>query len=160
MTTTARPCSIADALHAVGEKWALLTIRELFLGNRRFAVIQRNTGAPRDRLAARLKALEAAGVVERRLYSERPPRYEYRLTDAGLDLAPVLITLRQWGEQWATDGPPPMTYSHGADVHEVVPVLVCRTCGEQLSARPIHAHPEVPGWTLAGPAPTEAAVSP
>src|SRR6266568_7477061 len=81
-----RPCSVAAALSLVGEKWALLAIREISFGNKRFDVIARNTGAPRDRLAARLRALEAAGVVEKRRYRDRPPRYEYELTQAGDEL--------------------------------------------------------------------------
>ena len=85
-----RPCSVAAALNLVGEKWALLAVREIAFGNKRFDAIARNTGAPRDRLAARLRALEAGGVVERRQYSEHPPRYEYELTEAGLELRSVL----------------------------------------------------------------------
>ena len=81
-----RPCSVAAALNLVGEKWALLAVREITFGNKRFDAIARNTGAPRDRLAARLRALEAAGVVARRQYSEHPPRYEYELTEAGQEL--------------------------------------------------------------------------
>ena len=85
-----RPCSVAAALNLIGEKWTLLAVREITFGNKRFDVIAKNTGAPRDRLAARLRTLEAAGVVERRLYSEHPPRYEYELTQAGLELRAVL----------------------------------------------------------------------
>ena len=82
-----RPCSVAAALNLVGEKWALLAVREIAFGNKRFDAIARNTGAPRDRLAARLRALEAGGVVARRQYSEHPPRYEYELTEAGRSCA-------------------------------------------------------------------------
>src|ERR1700738_4329076 len=98
-----RPCSVAAALSLVGEKWALLAIREISFGNRRFDVIARNTGAPRDRLAARLRALEAGGVVARRQYCEHPPRYEYELTEAGQELRGVLTALRAWGDKWAVD---------------------------------------------------------
>src|SRR6201992_2935974 len=101
-----RPCSVAAALNVVGEKWALLAIREIAFGNRRFDAIARNTGAPRDRLAARLKALQAAGVVERRPYQERPARFEYFLTDAGRDLVPVINALREWGDRWAREDRP------------------------------------------------------
>src|SRR3954468_24626422 len=94
---TPRRCSIAGALDVVGEKWSLLVIRELFLGVRRFNDIAANTGAPRDILTSRLRRLEELGVVERREYSARPPRYEYRLTQAGKDLRPVMWALKQWG---------------------------------------------------------------
>src|SRR5215470_8885923 len=101
-----RPCSVAASLSLVGERWALLAIREISFGNRRFDQIARNTGAPRDRLAARLRALEAAGVIRRVPYSEHPPRYEYELTPAGEELWPVLTALRAWGDKWAVDSPP------------------------------------------------------
>ena len=98
-----RPCSVAAALNLIGEKWALLAVREIAFGNKRFDAIARNTGAPRDRLAARLRALEAGGVVERRQYSEHPPRYEYELTEAGQELRAVLTALRGWGDKWTVD---------------------------------------------------------
>src|SRR5260370_30209793 len=101
-----RPCSVAAALSLVGEKWALLAIREISFGNKRFDVIARNTGAPRDRLAARLRALEAAGVVEKRRYSDRPPRYGYQPARARDELRPGLAPLRTGGDKWAVDAPP------------------------------------------------------
>src|SRR3954453_15694713 len=97
--TTPRPCAIADALQLVGERWALLVVRELFWGNHRCADIAQNTGAPRDVLSARLRTLVDAGVIERRQYSERPPRSGYLLTKAGFDLAPVLMSLMQWSDR-------------------------------------------------------------
>jgi DNA-binding HxlR family transcriptional regulator len=92
-----RPCPIAAALELVGERWALLIIREIHLGATHFSDIVRGTGAPRDRIAARLKALESAGVVERSPYQATPPRYEYRLADSGRALIPVLDALLEWG---------------------------------------------------------------
>jgi DNA-binding HxlR family transcriptional regulator len=67
-----RACTIASALHVLGEKWSLLVVRELALGVHRFDQIQRNTGAPRDILASRLRRLEETGVVAKRQYQERP----------------------------------------------------------------------------------------
>jgi DNA-binding HxlR family transcriptional regulator len=101
-----RICGIADALQVVGDRWALLTIRELSFGVTRFNDIQARTGAPRASLAARLRDLEQAGLVERRGYSARPPRDEYVLTAAGRDLTPVLQALRAWGERYAAASPP------------------------------------------------------
>ncbi|MFE4171680.1 winged helix-turn-helix transcriptional regulator [Streptomyces sp. NPDC056909] len=95
-------CSIADALDVVGERWTLLVLRELGFGVHRFNDIQANTGAPRETLVLRLRKLEDAGLIERRQYSERPPRDEYLLTAAGQDLSPVLRSLRQWGERHVT----------------------------------------------------------
>lgn len=93
---------MADALELVGDRWALLALRELGLGVTRFNDIQDQTGAPRASLTARLRDLEAAGLVERRRYSERPPRDEYLLTEAGRALGPVIGALREWGERYAT----------------------------------------------------------
>jgi DNA-binding HxlR family transcriptional regulator len=92
-----RPCPIAAALDVVGERWALLIVRELALGNSRFEEIVRGTGAPRDRVAARIKALEEAGVVQRVPYRAAPPRFDYHLTDSGRALLPVLDALLAWG---------------------------------------------------------------
>jgi DNA-binding HxlR family transcriptional regulator len=96
-----RPCPIAAALEVVGKRWALLIVRELTLGNSRFEDIVRGTGAPRDRVAARLKALDEAGVIQRRAYQTAPPRYDYQLTDSGRALLPVLDSLLAWGRDRA-----------------------------------------------------------
>jgi DNA-binding HxlR family transcriptional regulator len=96
-----RPCPIAAALELVGERWALLTVRELALGNSRFEDIVRGTGAPRDRVAARLKALNEVGVIQRVPYQTAPPRFDYQLTDSGGALLPVLDALLAWGLGYA-----------------------------------------------------------
>ena len=130
-----RPCSIARTLDIVGEKWALLAIREVFLGNRRFDEMVRRTGAPRDTLAARLRTLTGAGILERRQYCEHPARYEYFLTDAGRDLYPVIVTLMRWGDQYlAGDGGPPMVLEHHCG-HRLEARVVCQACWEPLHAR-------------------------
>jgi DNA-binding HxlR family transcriptional regulator len=92
-----RPCPIAAALDVVGERWALLIVRELALGNSRFQDIVRGTGAPRDRVAARIKALDEAGVIRRVPYQTSPPRFDYQLTASGRALLPVLDALLAWG---------------------------------------------------------------
>jgi DNA-binding HxlR family transcriptional regulator len=92
-----RPCPIAAALGVVGERWALLIVRELALGNSRFQDIVRGTGAPRDRAAARIKALTEAGVIRRVPYQTSPQRFDYQLTDSGRALLPVLDALLAWG---------------------------------------------------------------
>jgi DNA-binding HxlR family transcriptional regulator len=96
-----RVCGIADALRVVGDRWALLVLRELGFGVRRFNDIRVNTGAPRDTLSVRLRELEEAGLITRHRYSEHPPRDEYFLTDAGTAIGPVLRELRAWGETYA-----------------------------------------------------------
>jgi DNA-binding HxlR family transcriptional regulator len=102
-----RPCPIAAALELVGERWALLIVREIALGATHFSDIVAGTGAPRDRIAARLKALESAGVVIRSPYQSAPTRYEYRLTDSGEALIPVLDALLTWGKAHAVSADDP-----------------------------------------------------
>ena len=142
-----RPCSIARALDVVGEKWALLAIREISFGNRRFNEIARNTGAPRDRLAARLHSLVEAGILERREYQSTPPRAEYHLTPAGRDLTPVLRALVSWGDRWVS-GEPPATLMHGD--HELDLVQACGHCGARAPAA-VSVQVNSPGWDLHGP---------
>lgn len=158
-----RPCSAAAALQVVGEKWALLAVREIFFGNHRFEAIARNTGAPRDRLAARLRSLEHAGVVERRLYNERPPRHEYHLTEAGRDLAPVIRALLDWGDRWVHEEPPIVmvhgpaagtdteSEDDGAHGHDLDTAWICRTCGEEVAMGALTVDVRSPAGT--GPAP-------
>jgi DNA-binding HxlR family transcriptional regulator len=130
-----RECSIARTLEIVGEKWALLAIREVFLGNRRFDEMVRRTGAPRDTLAARLRSLAGAGILERRQYSAHPARYEYRLTEAGRELYPVILTLMRWGDDHlAGDDGPPMVLEHACG-HRLVATVVCEACGQPAEAR-------------------------
>jgi DNA-binding HxlR family transcriptional regulator len=98
-----RPCPIAACLELVGERWSLLVVRELSLGAHRFTEIVAGTGAPRDRIAARLKALVEVGVVERRQYQSAPERFEYHLTESGEALLPALGALLDWGRTYAVD---------------------------------------------------------
>ena len=97
-----RVCSMADALALVGDRWSLHVVREVGMGVRRFDAIQRRTGAPRQVLTARLRKLEAVGVITRAPYSERPPRFEYALTASGEELIPVMAALHAWGKEHAS----------------------------------------------------------
>ncbi len=136
MTTTPaepRVCSIARTLEIVGEKWALLAIREVFLGNRRFDQMVRKIGAPRDTLAARLRALVGAGILERRQYSEHPARFEYFLTQAGRDLNPVILMLMRWGDTYLTGGEePPLVLEHECG-ERLKAQVTCEACGEPVA---------------------------
>ncbi|MFC8247008.1 winged helix-turn-helix transcriptional regulator [Streptomyces chartreusis] len=150
-TKDPRPCSIADALALVGEKYSLLVLREVCLGNGRFDQLVRNIGAPRDILATRLRRLVDAGILTKRVYSERPQRFEYRPTQAGLELEPVLMTLMAWGDRHLRhDEDRPMVIEHVCG-NELVPVVTCRACGDPVHHEDLTAHPQVPGWTVAGP---------
>lgn len=148
----ARPCSIADTLALVGEKYSLLVLREVCLGNGRFDRLVRNTGAPRDVLATRLRRLVDAGVLTKRVYSERPQRFEYLPTRAGLELEPVLLTLMAWGDRHLRgDDERPMVVAHACG-GELAPVVTCRACGDPVRHEDLTARPQAPGWTVAGPA--------
>ena len=129
-----RQCSIAAALEVVGDRWSLLAVREVSFGHHRFTEILEGTGAPRDRLAARLKALVAAGVLERRQYQDAPPRFDYHLSKAGRDLLPVLRALMAWGDRWVVDEPPVTLLHHD---HELVSETVCATCQEPVRNRDV-----------------------
>ena len=131
----ARPCSVARTLEIVGEKWALLAVREVFLGNRRFDEMIRQTGAPRDTLAARLRTLVGAGILERRRYRERPDRFEYHLTPAGRELYPVILTLMRWGDRYLAgpDGPP-LVLEHQCG-SRLTAQVVCEACGQPARPR-------------------------
>jgi DNA-binding HxlR family transcriptional regulator len=128
-----RPCSVAAALNLVGEKWALLAVREIAFGNKRFDVIARNT----------------AGVVVRRPYSDHPPRYEYELTEAGRELRSVLQALRAWGDKWAVDTPA-AAFSHSCG-HDLDTAVVCRHCGEEVDPDDVQLRVLASGWTRQGP---------
>ena len=95
-------CPVANALDVVGEKWTLLILRDLYReGPRRFNDFEKSleTIAP-NTLSARLKSLEAAGVIASRLYEAHPPRAEYYLTEKGQALGPIVLALRRWGERF------------------------------------------------------------
>jgi DNA-binding HxlR family transcriptional regulator len=98
--SVATVCPVARSVDVVGDKWTLLVLREMYMGATRFEEIQIQTEATPQMLASRLKALEANGMIERHPYSQRPLRYEYRLTEKGKAFYPVVRTLRAWGETW------------------------------------------------------------
>lgn len=97
-------CSIAGALELIGDRWALLVIRDLSLGLSRYDDLRASTGIPAATLSARLKHLAASGIVERVRYQDHPPRDDYRLTPKGRDLWKVSVALREWGDRWDASG--------------------------------------------------------
>jgi DNA-binding HxlR family transcriptional regulator len=116
-------CSVARALEVVGERWTLLIIRDVFLGLRRFEQFQKSLGIARNVLTDRLNRLVDEGILERVRYSERPERYEYRLTQKGRDLNLALAGLRQWGDKYISEKPPKLL-RRKADKKPVVVALV------------------------------------
>ena len=116
-------CSIARALEVVGERWTLLIVRDVFLGRRRFDQLQESLGIARNVLTDRLNRLVEEGILERVPYSERPVRYEYRLTSKGLELNVALTALRQWGDKHLSEKPPRLL-RRKADKKPVIAALV------------------------------------
>ena len=116
-------CSIARALEIVGERWTLLIIRDVFLGIRRFDELQEILGVARNVLTDRLNRLVDQGVLERVPYSQRPTRYEYRLTAKGRDLNIALSGLRQWGDTYLNEQPPRLL-RRKADQQQVIAAFV------------------------------------
>ena len=135
-------CSVARALSIVGDRWTLLVLRDAFLGIRRFEDFHADLGTSRHRLADRLRKLTRAGILERVRYQERPVRFEYRLTEKGRDLYPVVVSLTRWGDRWMADADgPPVELVHRGCGRQVMPHLTCPACGEPVGARDMQAQP-------------------
>jgi DNA-binding HxlR family transcriptional regulator len=129
-------CSVAKALEVIGERWSLLIVRSVMHGNRRFGEMQESLGIARNVLSARLQRLIDEEILERRAYQESPPRYEYFLTQKGLDLWPALIALLHWGERYspAPEGPR-RSIVHKECGGTVSERGICESCGKVLTAR-------------------------
>ena len=135
-------CSIAQSLEIVGEWWTLLVLRDAFLGIRRFDDFVERLGISRNVLADRLDTLVHAGVLERFPYDEARGRYDYLLTDKGRALWPVLVALRQWGDEWIRGaGNEPLLLEHRGHGHTTTMTMTCDVCGEELDARSVRAVP-------------------
>lgn len=132
-------CSIAKALSVVGDRWTLLLMREAFMRTRRFDDFQTNTGASRAIVADRLRQLVDDGVLTKVAYQQNPERFEYRLTQKGLDFYPVMTSLMTWGDRWMPiDEGAPVTLTHDCG-HEFHPVMVCPHCGESAAPNRVRA---------------------
>ena len=133
-----QPCSIARSLAIVGDRWTLMVLRSAFLGIRRFDDFQASLGVTRHVLAERLKRLVEADVLQKVPYQDRQERFEYRLTEQGRDLYPVLLALVNWGDKWLDGGlGPPVQYRHTTCGHMFTPTMVCSECGEAVTAREV-----------------------
>jgi DNA-binding HxlR family transcriptional regulator len=149
-------CSIARTLELVGERWTILVLRDVFLGVRRFDALQRDLGVARNVLAARLDRLVAEDILEKVPYQERPLRHEYRLTEKGLDLWPVIVELLRWGDRYAAPSAgPPILLRHRDCGGLLGNHRICERCGQPLGARDVRAELG-PG---AGAAPGQAGAS-
>ena len=133
-------CTIARTLSVIGDRWTLLVLRDAFLGTRRFEAFQASLGITRHRLADRLAKLVKHGVLRRERYLDRPPRFEYRLTDKGLDLYGVIVTVADWGDAHMAPRKGPLVERvHRRCGHATAIRLTCAHCGEAVTARDMMA---------------------
>ena len=140
-------CSVARTVSVIGDRWTLLVLRDCFLGVRRFDLFEARLGVTRHVLADRLKKLVKTGVLTRSAYQDRPARYEYRLTEKGLDLWPTMVALMQWGDRYAAPvAGPPVLLEHRGCGGPVDRHRVCASCGLKLAPADVRALPG-PGAT-------------
>lgn len=131
-------CSVARTLSIVGDRWTLLILRNSFMGLRRFEDFHALLGMTRHVLTDRLNRLVETGILRKALYHEKPARYEYRLTDKGKDLYPVVLALMAWGDKWMDKGlGAPLHLQHEGCGHVMQPVMSCSECHEALHPRAV-----------------------
>jgi DNA-binding HxlR family transcriptional regulator len=117
------------------EAGASLVLREAFFGVRRFDDFQRALGISRSVLARRLKSLVEQDILERRQYQSRPDRYEYRLTERGIELYPIFLAMKAWGDKWLGSDGEPIVLRHERCGHDCEPRMTCDHCGAPIDAR-------------------------
>ena len=132
-TLDTAPCPVARTLGCLGDPWSMLILRDALSGMTRFDEFERNLRIAPNILTARLKALVADGLLERHRYSERPPRHEYRLTEAGRDARSVIIALLAWGNRHLAPNGPSFVVLNSETGEIVEPVLTDRTTGLPIS---------------------------
>lgn len=141
-------CSVARTSAVLGDRWTLIILSECFLGVRRFEDFKYRLDISRTTLSTRLQRLEEHGVLERRCYQSNPERFEYRLTQKGRALYPVLSTIVTWGDTYyADEAGPPIIRTHLKCGHDIQPVLTCPDCRADIEPREMSARkrPDQPG---------------
>lgn len=135
-------CSVANTAELIGDRWTVLILRDAFLGVRRFDEFQKDLGIARNILADRLAMLVESRILSTRPYEDRPPRFEYRLTEKGKDLYDVLVALWRWGDRWQ---PPDASFLRklvhldcGSATHGV---MRCENCNGELDTRNTRVEP-------------------
>ncbi len=131
-------CSVARSVAVIGDRWTLMILRDCFRGVRRFEDFERRLGISRSIIAERLKTLTDEGVLRRDAYQDRPVRHEYRLTDKGMALHPVMMAIVHWGDtHYAGGEAPPLINRHKTCGCDFTPVQTCSECGEPVGARDV-----------------------
>lgn len=140
--------SVARAMDIIGERWTVVILRQTFFGVHRFGQIQRNLGISANILTTRLRLLVEHRILKRRRYRTLPDRYEYQLTQKGLDLFPAIVAIMRWGDvHLAGEEGPPTYLRHSKCGHRTIPRLVCSECGEAIEAKDFSPEPG-PGMSL------------
>lgn len=135
-------CSIARTMAIFGEPWAPLILRDLFIGITRFDQLHTHLGVSRKVLTLRLNKLVANGVAVKQLYSDRPARSDYILTDKGWELCDVLLAVSAWGDRWtAGTAGPPASLRHRRCGHVIAAQIRCSHCHEELRAHDVDVTP-------------------
>lgn len=134
-------CSIARTLEVLGDRWTLLIVRDAWSGLTRFGDFLQRLDLARDVLADRLARLTEEGILDRVAYQQRPLRHEYRITEKGIALVPVLAAMIEWGDRYHAPNGPPRELIHGECGGRVVQQLTCTNCdlavgAEEVSTRP------------------------
>ncbi len=133
-----RPIAVAQSLKIFSDSWSFAVLQEIFFGVRRFDDFQRSLGISRSVLTRRLRHLEEQEIIRRTIYSARPKRYEYMLTERGIDMYPIFVLLRQWGERWLENSrTDELHLTHKSCGEELNITLHCRACGDEVSARDV-----------------------
>jgi DNA-binding HxlR family transcriptional regulator len=136
---TLHEAGIEAVASIVGDRWSLLVLRDIFRGIRRFDAICDDLGVSRPVLAKRLKRLVEHGVLERVPYQDNPPRYDYRLTPAGVQLSPALVALLRWGDTWFGASEPTAVLVHAECGSEFEQAFWCTTCKTTFGPAAIRA---------------------
>ncbi len=135
-------CSIARALSVVGDRWTMMIVRDVFLGIRRFDAMQKDLDLTPHRLSHRLGKLVRDGILARVEYEKRPRRFEYRLTEKGIDLFPLIVVLNTWGDRWmAGRSGAPIELVHRNCGRAIKPALSCPSCKEKMLPREMSLRP-------------------
>jgi DNA-binding HxlR family transcriptional regulator len=129
-----RPSSVSRTLQVIGDKWSFMVVRESFFGIRRYDQIQARLGIAPNILTDRLSRLVMTGILRKQLYQRNPDRYEYLLTEMGLDLYGPFIAMLAWGDRWLSRNRPPLLLHHKTCGNDFQPVVICDKCKQPIIA--------------------------
>ncbi|HBO71479.1 MAG TPA: transcriptional regulator, partial [Acinetobacter sp.] len=133
-----QPCSVARTLSVLGDRWTMLILRNAFMGVRRFDDFQRSLGWTRHVLSERLKRLVEHEILVKVPYVQRQERFEYQLTEKGLDLYPIILAMVQWADKWMDLGMgKPLEFTHKSCGKKINPKVVCSECNDQIHVQDV-----------------------